>query len=140
MIPYVCLYADTLEVHHFQEFREDEVLPIDLPYKNLIWRRVVEVHPPYDTRTEQERGTSREITETECIYTHLIIPRPPVVPETPEELQSRTMRVIQTACFAGDRLPLSMLVYELTNEIRVLKGEEPLNMDDFKRRLQYHAR
>jgi hypothetical protein len=140
MILYVCLYADTLNVHHFQEFREDEVLPTDLPYKNLIWRRVVEVHPPHDPNTEQEQGTSREISETECIYTHLIVQRPPMVPETPEQYQSRTLRAVQDACFSTDKLPLTMVVFDLYNELRLLKGEEPLDLDSFKRRLQYHAR
>lgn len=139
MILYACLYADTLDIHHFQDFQDHEALPVDLPNKKLIWRRVVEKHIPFDPETEEERGTSLEVTDTECIIHHTIGLRPFPVPETPEQYQSRTLRAIQAACFSTDKLPLTMLVFELFNDVRVLKGEEPLSVDDFKKALQNYA-
>jgi len=136
---YACLYADTLTIHHFQDFPIHENLPKDIPHKNILWREWVEIHPPFDPKTEEEEGTIQKITETQCITTHLIVPKKPIPVETPEQIQSRTLRLIQSSCFSEDRLPLSMLVLELYNEVRILKGQEPILVDDFKKVLQHYA-
>lgn len=132
----VCLYRESLAIHHFQDFNERETLPIDLPHKNLIWRTVVRIHPSYNTITERLEGETVEVTDTECIMTSLVVPR---IPETEEEKDGRALRAIQYACFTTERLPLSMLVFELFNEVRVLKGQEPLMIDAFKKELQRYA-
>jgi hypothetical protein len=139
MTQYVCLYADTLEVHHYQDFQDHEKLPVDLPHKNLIWRRVVEVHIPFDPETEEESDTSLEVTDSHCFIHHTIGTKIFPEPETPAQHQSRKLRAIQSACFATDRVPQTMLLFELYNTVRTLQGLEPLTLNDFKKELQKYA-
>ena len=136
---YVCLYSDSHTVHHFQDFRDDEQCPVDIPHKNIIWREVVEVHPPHDAKTEQESGTSVEVTDTQYIITHVILPKEVVLPENEEQRQSRTLRQIQSEFFSHDAIPLSMVVFQLYNEVLLLKGLPAIEVDTFKEILQHYA-
>jgi hypothetical protein len=136
MTAYVCLFADTLSIHHFQDFREDEVTPHDLPHKNLLWRRVVEVHSPFDPGAQKEQGTSVEATDSEYIITHLVVPRPE---EDFTPTLSHSLRDVQTEFFASEKLPLTMMVFDLYNEILNLKRLPAASLDDFKKVLQNYA-
>jgi hypothetical protein len=139
MIPYVCLYADTLTVHHSHDFFDHEVLPIDLPHKNIIWRKLVVVHPPFDHRTEHEAGTTQEVTDTDCIITYVIEPNVPVPPETPEQRQSRTLRVVQAEFFSNEKFLLTTFIFALYNEVLTLKGLPTIEIEEFKKVLQTYV-
>jgi hypothetical protein len=134
MIPYACIDAITQEIMFRREFQDHESPPVDLPHKHILWRRIVEIHPYYDVKTQMEEGTTQEITDDgEIIITHLIVPRPQVeLGPTP----SRSLRDIQSQFFTDEKLPLTMVIMDLYNEVLALKGLPIISQDDFKKVLQ----
>lgn len=104
---------------------DGEILPTDIPHKQIAWRPLVTIEEPFnpDTHGQLEPSITIHPDRVEKIYR--------TVPLTDEQKLSRRMRKIQDKFFNENTRHMTLLLQKVLNDSRVAQGLSPLEDSDF---------
>lgn len=122
---WACIDTTTNEIRNYQTFMEGEILPTDIPHKNIAWKPLVTLRVPFSPDTHRELEPTITIYEdrVEKVYTLQEL--------TEQEKESRVNRKIQEKFFNEHTRHMTILIRSLLNDVRELRGMAPISEEEF---------
>jgi hypothetical protein len=122
---WACIDTQTNEIHHYQTFMDGEILPVDIPHKNIAWRPLVCIHTTFNP------DTHRELEPTITIHPDRVEKVYPLMELSHEEKTSRKRRKVREKFYGEQTKALTLLTLDLLNEMRVIQHKPQMDGDAF---------